>query len=113
MPINALLNVQGKFEIQAYYSRTRKIDRRIHVPFSGSLRKHPFEKDKVILVADPFTSNTFYYEFEINDICFAEELANITNIDGDSVPMTRIWIKKKCVAIMCTPFIVDTLDKEK
>lgn len=113
MAINALLNVQEKFEIQTYYSSTGKIDRRIHVPFSGSPRKHPFEKDKIILVADPFTSNTFYYEFEIKDICFAEELANISNIDGDSVPMTRIWIKKKSVAIMCTPFIVDTLSKEK
>jgi inorganic pyrophosphatase len=111
MTINALLNVQEKFEIQAYYSRTSDIDRRVHVPFSGSPRKHPFEKDKIILLADPFTGNTFYYEFRIKDICFAEELANITNIDGDSVPMTRVWIKKKSPAVMCTPFVVDILDK--
>ncbi|MDY0221800.1 MAG: inorganic pyrophosphatase Ppa [Desulfobacterium sp.] len=111
MTINALLNVQERFEIQTYYSRTNKIDRRIHVPFSGSPRKHPFEKDKIILVVDPFTSNTFYYEFEIKDICFAEELANITNINGKSVSMTRIWIRKKSVAILCTPFVVDTMDK--
>lgn len=112
MTVNAILNVNEKFEIQAYYSTTSKIDRRVHVPFSGSPRKHPFEKDKIILLADPFTGSTFYYEFKINDICYAEELANITNIDGDSVPMTRIWIKKKSAAVMCTPFIVDTLDKK-
>ncbi|ACN15393.1 hypothetical protein HRM2_22980 [Desulforapulum autotrophicum HRM2] len=110
MPINTLLDVKGKFEIQTYYSRPKEIDRHNHIPFSGSPRKHPFEKDKIILVADPFTANTFYYEFKIKDIGFAEELANITNIDGDSVAMTRIWVKKKSVSIRCTPFIVDTIE---
>lgn len=110
MTINTLLDVKEKFEIQAYYTRSKTIDQQNHIPFSGSPRKHPFEKGKIVLVADPFTTNTFYYEFKIKDIGFAEELANITNIDGDSIPMTRIWVKKKSVAIRCTPFIVDEIN---
>ena len=112
MAINTLLNMQKKFEVETSYARSKKVDRRIHVPFSGSPRKHLFEKDKIILIADPFTSNTFYYEFKINDICFVEKLANMTNIDGDSVPMIRIWIKEKSAAIRVTPFIVDTLNQK-
>jgi hypothetical protein len=106
--MNIILDVKEKFEIQAY-GKPENIDRHTHIPFSGSPRKHPTEKGRIILIADPFTSNTFYYEFKIADIAFAEEMANMTNIDGDAVPMARIWVKKKSVAIRSTPFIVDSI----
>ena len=56
-----------------------------------------------------FTSNTFYYEFKIKDIGFAEELANMTNIDGEAVGMARIWVKKRSMAIQSTPFVVEDI----
>jgi len=102
------LGSREKFEIQAY-SKTGKIDRKTHIPFSGSPRKHPYDLDRFILVADPFTTNTFYYEFKIADIGYAEELPNMTNIDGDAVPMARIWVKRKSVGIRSTPFIVEEI----
>ncbi|MBU0971531.1 MAG: inorganic pyrophosphatase Ppa [Proteobacteria bacterium] len=108
MTITHLLEGKGKFEIQAY-ARPKNMDRDTHIPFSGAPRKHPLEKNKIILIVDPFTTNTFYYEFNIEDIGFAEELANLTNIDGDAIPMARIWVKKQSVGVRCTPFIVDTI----
>ncbi len=104
-----IVDVKEKFEIQAYAKPNKNIDRHTHIPFSGSPRKHPVEKEKILLIADPFTTNTFYYEFKIADIGFAEELSNMTNIDGDAVPMARIWVKKKSVGVRCTPFIVDAI----
>ncbi len=109
MTLTHIVDVKEKFEIQAYAKPNKKIDRHTHIPFSGSPRKHPVEKEKILLIADPFTTNTFYYEFKIADIGFAEELSNMTNIDGDAVPMARIWVKKKSVAVRCTPFIVDAI----
>lgn len=103
-----LLELKEKFEIQTY-QKPRTMDKHTHIPFSGSPKKHPHRRDRVILVADPFTSNTFYYEFNIADIAFAEELSSITNIEGESVSMARIWVKKKSVAIRCTPFVVDDI----
>ena len=67
MPISLLLDVQEKFEVQAY-KKPKNRDQHTHIPFSGSPRKHPFEDEKLILIADPFTANTFYYEFNARDI---------------------------------------------
>jgi len=108
MAIVNLVELKEKFEIQRY-QKPRNVDKTSHIPFSGSPKKHPHNKAKVILIADPFTVNTFYYEFNIQDIGFAEELASITNIDGESIAMARIWVKKQSVAIRCTPFIVDNI----
>ena len=104
-----LLELKEKFEIQTY-RKPKSVDKHTHIPFSGSPRKHPHDREKVILVADPFTPNTFYYEFKIRDIAFAEELSNLTTLEGESVAMARIWVKKKSVGIRCTPFIVDDIE---
>lgn len=108
MSIINIFELKEKFEIQAYRN-IKNLDKKASIPFSGSPRKHPYDKSKVILVADPFTENTFYYEFRAIDIAGAEELPSMTNLKGESIPMARIWVKKKSVAIQCTPFIVDTI----
>ncbi|MFH1153061.1 MAG: inorganic pyrophosphatase Ppa [Pseudomonadota bacterium] len=108
MFIANVIELKENYEIQVY-KKTKDMDKDKHIPFSGSPQKHPYERDKIILIADPFTLDTFYYEFRVKDIGFAEELPNITNINGESVTMVRIWVKKQSVAIRCTPFIVDTL----
>ena len=97
-----------KFEIQAYRRpRNLKTLRETHIAFSGSPRKHPFDDAKVVLITDPLSMNTFYYEFKTDDISFVEELPNIVNPDGDSIVLVRIWVKKQSIAVRCTPFIVE------
>ena len=82
--------------------------------FSGSPQKHPYDPQKAILVADPFSTGTFYFEFKKEDITYVEELPNLVNQEGEAIPMTRIWVKKMSVGVRCTPFLVeDTRVKER
>lgn len=107
MPITKLLQAPKKFGVQVYEAPKKVKDlRNAHVPFSGSPCKHPYDHDKFILIVDPYSSNTFYYEFESADVEYAEELASVVNIDGETVNMALVWVKKNSIAQRCIPFKV-------
>ena len=78
MVISNFLKTAEKFEIQAYKRpKNHKELRKTHVAFSGSPQKHPFDSYRVILVTDPYSTNTMYYEFMKKDISYVEELPNL------------------------------------
>ena len=97
-----------KFEIQAY-KRPQNIRDLIktHVPFSGAPQRHPYEPDKVILIPDPFSTHTFYYEFEAEDISYVEELPSLVDREGKTISMARIWVEKSSIGLRCSPFVVE------
>jgi inorganic pyrophosphatase len=108
MTTSLLIKQTERFEIEAF--KPPKDIRRLrntHVAFSGSPRKNPIDAYKVILVADPYSTNTFYYEFRIDDIAFIEELPNLVSPDDEIIPMVRIWVQKGSIAVRSTPFIVE------
>ncbi|MFZ5572754.1 MAG: inorganic pyrophosphatase Ppa [Thermodesulfobacteriota bacterium] len=112
MTITQILAQKEKFEIQAY-GKPQGIQelRKHHIPFSGSPRKHPYDNNHVILVADPYSSASFYYEFRASDIACVEELPHIVNPDGEAVHMVRVWVKKRSVGLRCTPFLVEDISR--
>lgn len=106
MPV--LIKKTEHFEITKF--RRPKDIRRLkqdYVAFSGSPRKHPHDALRVILVVDPLSSNTFFYEFNIEDIGFVEELPNLVTMEEEVIPNVRIWVQKRSIAIRCTPFWVE------
>ncbi len=112
MTISKFLQQAGKLELQPYKKpRDIKNLKKNCIAFSGSPLKHPFDKGKVILVADPYSSNTFYYEFKREDISVIEELPSLSGMDGESITMARLWIKKMSVAIRSTPFVVEDINE--
>jgi len=109
MPITKFLQESITVAMQAYEAKPRQDLRQTHVPFSGSPQKHPYDSKKCILVVDPYSSNTFYYEFDTSDIGHAEELPSIVNLDGEVVNMALVWVRKKSVGLRCAPFVVDAV----
>ena len=95
-----------KYEQPANYDKLKSS----HIPYSGSLRQHPTDNDKVILLTDPYGGNFSYYEFKNDDIGFVEKLPNIVNTDGEDVTMVMLWIKKGSIGIRSTPFFVESIN---
>ena len=107
MPIKIFPQEHEKFEIQVYKKpKSLKLLKETHIAFTGSPRKHPYDPEKIILVIDPYSTNTFYYEFQTDTISYVEELPSIVNLDGKTISMVRLWIKKMSIGVRCTPFII-------
>lgn len=110
MSLRRLLQEAQKFEIQPYQRpKNLKSLKENNVPFSGLPLKHPYDAGKVLLVTDPCSTNTLYYEFKTEDLTFVEELPSVVNPDGDTVSMARLWVRKGRVGVRCTPFLVDDI----
>ena len=95
-PLNELV----KYSTFADYSKG-------HVAFSGAPKKHPYDKDKIILILDPFSSHTLFYEFRIEDIAHVDELPQIVSEGGEALKMVRIWVKKGSFGVRYEPFVVE------
>ncbi len=114
MSITKFLKQAEKFEIQLYNkSQGIKNLREHHLAFSGSPRKHPYDRNHVILVTDPYCSTSSYYEFRTKDIAHVEELPHIVDENGETANMVRIWVKKQSVGLRCTPFLVEELERQE
>lgn len=110
MPMRRWLKPAERFDIQRYKPpRDPAGLRRTHVAFSGSLFKHPHDKRLALLVADPGSSNTSWFEFRVEDISFFEELPNMVSPEGEVLSLVRIWVKKMSVGVRYTPFLVEDI----
>lgn len=76
-----------------------------HVSFEGIPRKHPFDAGRIVLIMRPFCEDVCYYEFRKSDVEGMEEISNIADETGNSLPVVRIWVKKGSVGIKSSPFI--------
>jgi hypothetical protein len=97
-----------RFEIEAYKKPQNLGElKKTHLSFSGSPAKHPYDPARAILIPDPCSSIPSYYEFKRKDISYVEELPNIVTLEGETVTMVRIWVKKRSIGLLCSAFLVE------
>jgi hypothetical protein len=96
-----------RLDIARYSPRTNV--RAGHVAFSGVPRKHPYDRDKLLLLADPFSAHAVFYEFNLADIGMMEELPNLVSEQGENALMARIWVKKGSLGLRYEPFRVEDI----
>jgi hypothetical protein len=86
------------------------------VPFTGTLRKHPYDPSKCILLADPKSpdsepgradSTPAILEFRKADVQGVEELASPVDESGASRQLMRIWVRRGSRGLRYEPFDVD------
>ncbi len=99
-----LLQTAKNYDIDKY----REINFfKTHTSFTGTPKKHPADRGKLVLVADPFASETEFFEFPIEAIDYFEEVGTVSSEFGDSALRIRIWVKKGTPALRYEPFVVE------
>ncbi|RKX77589.1 MAG: hypothetical protein DRP87_08715 [Spirochaetes bacterium] len=104
MKVNNYLDTLPLFEIELY--DVHKGLKKDCVAFTGTPRKHPYDNEKMILILDPFSSDTIFFEFKIEDIADVEYMPSIATESGKSLKMVKIWVKKGSLGIKYEPFEV-------
>jgi hypothetical protein len=77
------------------------------VAFVGTIRKHPYDEDKCLLIADPTGREPAIFEFRAADIIAIDELASPVAETGQSRPLARLWVRRGSYGIRYEPFEVD------
>ena len=80
--------------------------RREGVAYRGVVRKHPYDRTKLLLITSPFDDLSRFYEFRLTDVLHAEEDKCVTSESGESVEIMEVWIRRGSVAIALTAFEV-------
>lgn len=107
MSITQFLTQVEVFEIQRYERPIRSAELKQHcAAFSGLLFRRPGDPGTVVLLEEPQGGQTVYYEFQIADVSFMEQVSNAVTPDGKVAAIARIWVKKGAVGIRCLPFAV-------
>jgi hypothetical protein len=76
------------------------------VVFTGFPKIHPSDKGKFILVSDPLGDEPVALEFNMEDLLFVEELHSAVTVEGEGVPLVKIWVRKGAFGVMLEPFEV-------
>ena len=77
------------------------------IPFAGSPRQHPSEKNNLILVYDPLGPSPTAMEFKLEDVLFVEEVPSPVTETGENIPMVQLWVRKGAHGVILEPFEVD------
>lgn len=105
MSITKYIETQPLYDITKYKSTVDYANTAIS--FTGSARKHPYDQEKFLLISEPFTSHTVFYEFRIKDIIHYDDLPGIATDSGENLLMIRLWINKGSLGLKYEPFEVD------
>lgn len=104
MSIRRYLDTEPLHEVARYSARSGFAAD--SVAFTGAPRKHPYDSEKLILISDPFSAQTMFYEFRLQDVAHVDELPSLVTEAGESLAMVRLWVKKGALGLRYEPIIV-------
>mgnify|MGYP001157931284 CR=1 FL=1 len=77
------------------------------IAFVGTLRKHPYDEEKCLLIADSSSREPSVYEFRVADVVAVDELPSPVDEAGHSRPLAKLWLRRGSFGIRYVPFEVD------
>lgn len=113
MNLIEMLEEEPLYEVIRYRSGTPKDA----IAFVGTLRKHPYDEGKCILLADPVSSESAgkklagsspaILEFRKADIKAVEEQPSLVDETGHSRQVMKLWIRRGSLGVRYEPFEVE------
>ncbi len=81
------------------------------VSFIGTLRKHPYDPEKCLLLTAKQEKQRWLeegkiIEFRTGDVFAVDELASPVDENGSARPLVRLWVRKGAFALRYEPFEV-------
>jgi len=81
------------------------------ISFIGTLRKHPYDPEKCLLLTSRQEKLTWIdegvlIEFRIKDVLGADGLPTVVDEGGATRPTVRIWVRRGAIALRYEPFEV-------
>lgn len=104
MNVNFILEPQSVTDIERYKAELPTDG----VVFVGALRKHPYDRERCLLIADPAGETPAIYEFRVADILSADEMPSEVDETGMSIPLVKLWVRRGSFGIRYEPFEVDS-----
>jgi len=103
-----LLEEEPLFDLVRYASGTPQDA----VAFVGTLRKHPYDRDKCLLLANPSAAaaaraTPSILEFRKTDILGMEDLPSPVDEAGHSRQIYKLWVRRGSLGLRYEPFEVD------
>jgi hypothetical protein len=76
------------------------------VLYTGIPRKHPYDPNRLLLIAGILEGKQEMYEFLLEDILHVEEREQLTDPGGGSFEVVDVWVQKGSLAFLLHPFSV-------
>lgn len=102
MVTRAYLTTSVLHEIVRYPDGTRYDGPK--VTFRGSVRKHPYDEKKFLLITSPVDNPSHFYEFRIGDVVRTREVEQLVTEDGDTIQILDVDLRAGSHGIEMIPF---------
>lgn len=77
------------------------------VTYRGSVRKHPYDDSKFLLITSPVENPSHFYEFRIRDVVETRDFEQLVTEDGDTIHILEIFVRAGSHGIEMIPFEVN------
>lgn len=74
--------------------------------YRGSVRKHPYDEAKFLLITSPVENPTHFYEFRIGDVVETRDYEQIVTEEGDTIHILEVRVRAGSHGIEMIPFEV-------
>lgn len=78
------------------------------ISFFGSVRMHPYDSRKLVLVPYPYSAEEGVFEFSRDDVVSADGSSEVVSQDGNTLTVMRIYIRSGSHAVNLKPFTVSS-----